>query len=315
MTEYSTHSITVPAPVDQVYDLVAKAADWPALFPPTVHIEHLERGETLERFHIWALANNGVKDWVSRRTLDRVARVITFRQEVSRPPVAAMSGTWLFTPTADGGTAVELRHEYTPVDDDPGASAWIRQALDTNSAAELASLSRAAAGGAAAERVLRFSDSVRIAGPHWLAYEFIDEAQHWPERLPHVDDLDLTVDDDGAQRMTMTTIAPDGSRHTTGSTRIRLESSILYKQTTPPPLLSGHSGRWIFAPDGDSCVVTSEHTVAIDPDTVEKVLGTGKTLADARDFVRGALGGNSLITLRHARDFTESRATTPKRST
>ncbi|MGH8880873.1 MAG: aromatase/cyclase [Stackebrandtia sp.] len=306
MTEHSRHAITIPAPVDQVYGLLAAAADWPVIFSPTVHVEHLDRGDGQERFRIWALANGSVTDWTSKRTLDPSAHVITFNQEVSRYPVASMSGAWLLTPTPDGGTQVELRHDYTAVRDDPEALAWIRTALDTNSAAELSNLRRAAIAGAAGDLIMRFADSVRIAGPLALAYQFIDEAGLWPARLPHVDGLDLSVDETGVQHMTMHTLAPDGSRHTTASVRVRLETSIVYKQTSLPPLLSGHSGRWLFEQNGDITVVTSEHTVAIDPYAVEAVLGGGKSPADAREFARGAIGGNSMITLRHAKAFAEA---------
>ncbi|WP_409181506.1 aromatase/cyclase [Amycolatopsis sp. VS8301801F10] len=301
MIEHSLHSVVVPAPADVVFGLVAESADWPVVFPPTIHVDHLERSATEERFRIWATAGDRVKDWVSRRKIDRAARVISFRQEVSRPPIASMSGSWHFTPVA-GGTAVDLRHEYTPVEGDPGASAWIRQALDANSEAELASLRVAALGGP----VLKFSDARWIDGPAELAYRFIDEAEHWPSRLPHVDGLDLTVGEDGEQRMTMCTIGADGSRHTTTSVRIRLESSIVYKQTALPPLLSGHSGRWVFEAAGARCRVTSEHTVSIKPDAVETVLGSGTTLAQARDFVRRTIGGNSRATLEHAGRFAET---------
>jgi aromatase len=47
-------------------------------------------------------------------------------------------------------------------------------------------------------------------------------------------------------------------------------------------------------------VATARHTVVINPDAVSKVLGPDRTLADAREFVRNALGTNSRTTMAHA---------------
>lgn len=47
-------------------------------------------------------------------------------------------------------------------------------------------------------------------------------------------------------------------------------------------------------------MATARHTVAVDPTGITEVLGPDATLADARTYVREALGRNSLTTLRHA---------------
>ena len=310
MVEQTVHSTSIPAPIELVYDLIADVTQWPVIFTPTVHVEHLERSPSEELFQIWALANGAVKTWTSRRTLDPIGREITFQQQVSQPPVASMGGSWRFLAEPDGGTTVELYHHFSAVDDDPQALDWIRRALDSNSNAELEGLRKAAVADNAAELQLRFSDEVHIDAPAELAFRFIDEADQWPSRLPHVEAIDFTVDETGVQHMTMETLAPDGSRHTTSSVRIRRPDSIVYKQIGLPALLTCHLGRWIFTSTEHGTLVSSEHTVAIDPEAVERVLGAGKTIADARTFARTALGGNSMITLRHAKDFAELAAST-----
>lgn len=94
------HEITVQAPAAEVYRLIAEVTNWPLIFPPSVYVDHVERGEREERIRIWATANGTAKNWTSRRTLDPQALRITFRQEVSAPPVAAMGGTWIIEPSA-----------------------------------------------------------------------------------------------------------------------------------------------------------------------------------------------------------------------
>lgn len=69
-----------------------------------------------------------------------------------------------------------------------------------------------------------------------------------------------------------------------------------------------HVGQWTIEETADGCTASSRHVVAVDPGKVVPVLGPAATLAQARDLVRGALGSNSLTTLRRARQYAEERA-------
>lgn len=312
----TVHTRAVAAPPEVLYGLVADVTRWPVLFGPTVHVERLERHERSERFRLWALVNGTVTSWTSWRGLDPDARRIEFRQEVSTPPIASMGGDWRFEPRADGGTDVVLGHRFTVVDDDADGLAWVRAALDRNSESELDALSRVAElEHPVDDVVLTFEDVVPGVGTAGAAFEFVNRADLWPERLPHVRRLALTEDVPGVQHMQMDTVTPDGGTHTTTSVRLCFPPArIVYKQLVPPRLLLGHSGAWEFAEtsrsggSAGSAVVTARHTVAIDPTAVEAVLGPGTTLADARRHVRSALGANSQATLSHAAGATRAQA-------
>ncbi|MFF3765537.1 aromatase/cyclase [Streptomyces sp. NPDC001922] len=316
------HTTTVAAPPRTVYGIIADTGRWPVHFEPTVHVEQLEqrleRGSGTERFRIWAVAGKEVKSWTSRRELDPEGLRVTFRQEVSQPPVAAMAGAWILRPGPDGGTALALQHSYRAVGDDPGDLAWIDEVTDRNSRTELANIKALAE--AAAEReelTLSFEDTVLVDGDAEDVHAFIRHAQDWPERLPHVSRMVLREDDPGVQIMEMDTVTADGSRHTTSSVRVCLDGTprrIVYKQTVLPPLLTAHTGVWTVAAAGDGVAVTSGHTVVIRPEAVAKVLGEGATVADAREFAHTALSGNSRITLEHAKTFAEGRRTGTPRS-
>ena len=96
--------------------------NWPRLFPPTVYVDHgWSVTGSEERIRIWATANGEAKNWTSRRALDPEALRISFRQEVSSPPVAAMGGTWIVEPITADESRVRLLHDYRAVDDDPEA--------------------------------------------------------------------------------------------------------------------------------------------------------------------------------------------------
>lgn len=305
-----THSRRVAAPAEVLYDLVAGVERWPVLFGPTLHVDVLTRSATEETFRLWAMVAGEAKTWTSRRTLDPEGRRIGFEQERTQAPIASMGGAWHFRSMPDGTTEMTLEHHFTAVGDDPATLGRLAEAVDRNSEEELWALERLAVlGPSPDDLVFAFEDVVPLPARPRDAYAFVHDADRWPERLPHVGRVVLQAPQPGVQDMEMDTVTVDGDRHTTRSIRICFpHERIVYKQLVPPALLLGHSGAWAFAPGGSpgdgsagpGSVVTARHMVAIDPTRVETVLGAGSTLADARTYLRDALGANSRATLAHA---------------
>ncbi|WP_410667995.1 aromatase/cyclase [Amycolatopsis sp. cmx-4-68] len=308
ITRNVEHEITVAAPAKHVYHLIADVGNWPQLFAPTVHVEEVSQDERSQRIRIWATANGTAKTWTSRRELDPGALRIDFRQEVSQPPVGGMGGAWLVEPLSEDTSRVRLRHDYHAATDDPADLAWIDQAVDRNSRVELAALKDSAAA-AASDLLFSFEDTVEIDGRARDVYDFVNEAQRWPERLPHVARVDLTEDTPGLQVLEMDTRTQDGSTHTTRSVRVCLpHRQIVYKQVRVPALMTLHTGHWLFEDrPGGGVTATSRHTVRINEDNIAGVLGESADVAAARTFVRNALSANSLATLGHAKNHAESR--------
>jgi aromatase len=290
-----------------VYQLVADVTRWPVIFGPTVHVQLLEHTESAERFTIWALVNGSVAHWTSTREFDPAALRITFRQEHAMPPVASMNGTWEFSGGPGTGTEVALGHEFTTMDGSAESERQLRQALDRNSDSELDALRRVAeAGHPASQLIFGFEDEVRIAGPVAAAYDFIDRADEWQRRLPHVRDVSLAEPLPGIQHLTMETETADGSVHTTTSVRVCMPSQwIAYKQTALPAALLGHSGIWSFRDLGEAgCLVVARHLVLLDPDQLPQAApGDRSAVPEVAQRIRSALSGNSLATLEHARWF------------
>ncbi|MEI5527147.1 aromatase/cyclase [Streptomyces brasiliscabiei] len=304
------HEITVAAPAAAVYRLIADVRNWPRIFPPTIYVECEEQGEGAERIHIWATAGGEAKNWTSRRTLDPERLRITFRQEVSAHPVAAMGGTWIIEPLSEDGSRVRLLHDYRAVDDDPASLAWIDEAVDRNSRSELAALKEnVEAAHAAEDLTFSFEDTVRVNGSAKDVFDFVNEAQAWPERLPHVATVRFGEPSPGLQELEMDTRAKDGSVHTTKSYRVTFpHEKIAYKQVTLPALMTLHTGYWTFAEDETGVFASSQHTVTVNTANIARILGADATVEDAKEYVRGALSTNSRATLGHARDYAEARA-------
>jgi aromatase len=305
------HDIRVDAPAATVYRLLAEVENWPRIFPPTVHVHQLERTGNEQRIEVWATANGEAKTWTSLRILDPERLQIRFSQEVSPPPIAAMSGVWLMEPVADGGTLVRLLHDYRAVGDDPDGLAWIDRAVDSNSRSELESLkiNVEAAAGSKGELSMSFEDTVRIAGAVEDVYDFINNAQLWPERLPHVARVWLDEVTPGLQILEMDTLTLDGSKLTTRSVRVCFPPRrIVYKQIRLPSLLTMHTGSWQFEDDGEGGVAaTARHTVMLGARNITAVLGVGAGIGQARDYVRGALSVNTMATLGYAKVYAERR--------
>jgi len=308
------HQVRVNAPAADVYRLIAEVQNWPCLFPPTVYVDHLERSADSERIRIWATANGEVKNWTSRRVLDPARLRIEFRQEVSAPPVAAMGGVWLIEPLSATESLVRLQHDYRAVDDDPKHLAWIEQAVDRNSRSELDALKANVelATGDDGELMFSFEDTVTIGGAAKDVYDFLNEAQLWGERLPHVARVVLTEESPGLQILEMDTRTKDGATHTTKSVRVCFPyHKIVYKQITLPALMTLHTGYWLVAEkpvgDGTELEVTSQHTVVINAANIGRILGADAGVAQARTFVHNALSANSTATLGHAKEYAEGR--------
>ncbi|MET8407707.1 aromatase/cyclase [Streptomyces sp. NPDC005195] len=303
------HEITIAAPAPAVYRLLAEVTNWPRIFPPTIHVDQVERNGSEERIRIWATAGGEAKSWTSRRELDPEGLRITFRQEIPAPPVAAMGGTWIIEPLEENASRVRLLHDYRAIDDDPHDLLWIDQAVDRNSLSELAALKKNVEVAHAAEEVtFSFEDTVLVDGSAKDVYAFINEAQLWSERLPHVATVRLEETTPGLQTLEMDTRAKDGSVHTTKSYRVTFpHQRITYKQVTLPALMTLHTGHWTFTDTDEGVTATSQHTVTLNTDNIHTILGPQATLTDARHYVHTALSTNSRATLTHAKAYAESR--------
>jgi len=300
------HEITVKAPAEQVYALLADVGKWPEMFPPTVHAECVDRNGNSELIRIWATANGTAKAWTSRRERDSERMTIKFRQERSVAPVGGMGGEWVVKPVSGSECRVRLLHDFFAASDDPADLDWISQAVDRNSTAELNALkSRAELAGP--EQLITFSDSVAVDGRAQDVYDFLNEAQLWEKRLPHVARVVLEEETSGLQILEMDTSSPDGSVHTTRSVRVcEPDHSIIYKQIVLPPLMTLHTGRWhIGARGGRGVSATSWHTVRINTARITELLGPDADVATVQEDVRKALGANSLTTLRAAKAYAE----------
>ena len=301
------HEIDVSASAGRIYEVLTDVAQWPTIFPPTIHAVSRPMAESEEIVDIWATAGDQVKSWSSRRWFNGSLR-IDFTQQVPAEPIVEMSGSWIIEPRGATSARVRLLHSFSAANDED--LRWIDQTVDTNSRAELESLKHCIESDRAhAELRFDFADEVTINGRLCDVYDFVNQADEWAERLPHVATVRLTERTPGVQFLEMDTRSPDGSTHTTASHRICFEPErIVYKQVALPSLMQLHTGQWTFTEEAGHVVASSAHSVVIEPTRIRAVLGPAATLDDAKAYLRNALSANSRATLGYAKKHVEAMA-------
>ncbi|QFZ75312.1 cyclase [Streptomyces fagopyri] len=324
------HEINIAVPADTVHRLIAEVENWPRIFPSVIHVAHEEAPEGEERLLIWEAAptaesapsaesgptaeggpsaDGGPRSRPLRRIVEPAALRVNFQHLVTEAPVAGIGGAWLVEPLGENASRVRLLHEFRAEGDAPGALDRIGAEVDRDARAQLAALKENAERDVAdAGLTFSFEDTVLVDGSVKDVYAFINEANLWSERLPHVATVRLHEDTPGLQTLEMDTRAKDGSLHTTKSYRVTFpHQHIAYKQVTLPALMTLHTGHWTFTDTDEGVTATSQHTVTLNTDNITTVLGPDATLTDARTYVHTALSTNSRATLNHAKAHAEGR--------
>ncbi len=323
----SEHTARIAAPAGVVHGLLADAVRWPLLLPTPVHVERIDFDGVRERLRLWDVDGERVRSFHLNRILHPHARTVAFELEDTARPGAPTTGTWTIEADGDTHCRVTLRQDRTP-ERLPAPTARGHRERHGEPADPIAHLR------AAAERwerldqlLLSFEDSVHLEGPAELVYDFLHRIQDWPERLPHVDAVDVHEDVPGVQFATVEACtAPDGLTRATRGVRLCFPAAarIVFKELRTPGPIAAHTGEWSLTPDGDGVrVVCAQQVLLHDPhnprdpqdrhdpqdrydpqDTrVVPVLrdpGAAGGLAETRRQVRTRLGRASTETLRLA---------------
>ncbi|MFJ9445086.1 aromatase/cyclase [Kitasatospora sp. NPDC101235] len=304
------YSIVMSAPAQRAFALIEDAVRWPQHFTPVVHTERTQESADRDELRIWGLrGEDAVRVWTARRVFDRAGLRISFTNEPAVAPLAASGGEWSFTDQGDGTSRVTVRHEFTMLPDADVPAERIAEELGKHSRKQLEELKLAAELGDELDRlVVDFEDPLFIGGAVEDSWAILYEADKWPERLAHVHKLTMTEDVPNIQFFDMDTTTPDGRGHFTRSVRVCLpHGKIVYKQVTPPPLLTAHTGHWAWVETPEGHLLSSRHTVTINPAKLA-LLGEGTTVEDARKYLRRVLSTNSMTNLRLAKTYAEERA-------
>ncbi|MGW7823523.1 SRPBCC family protein [Streptomyces puniciscabiei] len=308
MSSQRVHSaqqtVSVAAPADVVYGLLADTPRRPVLLPALVHTERIDFDGAQENLRLWRLRHGQVSSALARRVLQPRERRITFELQDALLPGAPTSGLWSVAPDGADRCLLTLHQERA-------AGPWENSgALESDVRAELAALRDAAEHWHRLdELLLSFEDSVYVPGSPELVYDFLYRITDWAELVPHVEWVEVTEDRPGVQMTVLHTCAPETGQ-TLVSEAVRLcfpaAGRIVHKETVTPDPVAAHYGEWYLEPDETGVRVVSVHHVMLRESAVEAVLGGGALLVDARRYVREWLGRSSTEVLSLARWHAES---------
>jgi ribosome-associated toxin RatA of RatAB toxin-antitoxin module len=306
----AVQSVTVTAPADFLYDLIADVGQMRRIFTPVVHTAYLEQtepnelGESSDRVERWTWERqlDSVRSWRASRNLWPRERRIAFRHEDPSPPLLDVSGEWCFTPRSDGATEVELRHEFSLDPADPTAER-AAEMLDRGAGMQLGRLKGFAENhDSVSELEVSYEAKLLIPEPIEAVYSYFYEADKWPERIPHCLSSQRREDVPLLQVVVMDVQVPSGAVHTTKQARVCFPNDrIMWRQLEGlPPLDEMLYGYMIFTQADDGVLVRTGQTELLKPNGVAK---RGWTLAEAKQHVAEVRGGRNLDALKSAADF------------
>jgi aromatase len=303
------HDGAVRASAPAVYRLLADLENWPRMFKPFVHLEPLSADGDLERIGMWTTRAEVVDHWVVRRRLDPDRLRLEFRPEIVQPPLESMERHWTVTPLSDDKCLARLTHDYRVATDEPAALEAVREQIDQIADAELAAVrAMAELEASTPDLCLVLRDTVDIDGSPEAVYDFLYEAGHWPDRMPHVASVDLPHDAPRTQVVKMETLEAGGGRLTTKTARVGFPHRLIaYKHLLLPPIGKSHCVRLWIGGTPRGATVTCLQDVVLTESGVAELLGDGARLSAARDFARGELTSKMRLLLDNAKRHVESR--------
>ncbi|WP_171168706.1 SRPBCC family protein [Streptomyces sp. I05A-00742] len=280
------HEVTVRVPAAAAFSAVENVLDWPVLLPPMVHVEPIGTGgsDGPDRIKVWASAGGDIKTWTTGRAVDHRLLRVTFVQEASPPPLAAMSSEWSVEPRGERECAVRIRHRFRLPTGMDERLAPLRTAMSDNTAAELRALKGVLERRDTADTV-RWEESARVRGGVAEAYAFLRAPREWPGRVAGVADVTLTEPAPDVQ-IVATNDSAAGQEPRTACVRVLLpDARLVFKSLAPGPGLTAHTGEWRLEPaDDGTTTVVCRHTAVLTPDAVA---------AGRRDEVLAEAGGAS----------------------
>ncbi|MEH0020311.1 MAG: SRPBCC family protein [Desulfobacter sp.] len=301
------HSIEIEATPEETFDICSDVENWPKIFPPCKGIRILREEDGFQEIEITALADGETMTWCSERRLDKASRTIFSRQIKPSPLLETMQCAWRMDPL-EGGVQLSLEHQFEVKESVKGlvdnvetpeeAVAFMKRVIHQNTSRELSAIktileSRGLEDGMS----LDFSEEMTMDHPPEAIYTLLQDAEKWPDLLPHCTGVEIIYDDGSNQEFIMEVDAGGTPEKIRTIRKCAKNSSVRYFQPFPPPVLSRHTGSWVLTPGREGTRVVSDHSVTLDADGVKKIWGD-ITPDEALERVKTAINNNSMTTMK-----------------
>jgi ribosome-associated toxin RatA of RatAB toxin-antitoxin module len=111
---HTEHCVTIEAPVEQVYEVLANVVGYANLFPPTQEVTMLEEGLGYQIARLVVEVSGQIQSWTTRRDLDATHKIIHYQQLQTAPLMDAMGGEWRCFPLREKQTQLVITHDFAP---------------------------------------------------------------------------------------------------------------------------------------------------------------------------------------------------------
>ncbi len=142
MAAHTRNEITIPAPMEVVWEITNDLKGWPKLFSEYASVEIVSAEErengsvTTFRLTMHPDENGQVWSWVSERTTDEPTRTVRARR-VETGPFEFMDIHWAYE-AVDGGTRMVWTQDFAMKPQAPVDDAGMQRHIDDNSKVQMA---------------------------------------------------------------------------------------------------------------------------------------------------------------------------------
>jgi len=109
---HTEHCVTIDAPIQLVYDVLADVEGYATLFPYTQAVTLLESSPDYQIARFQVDVSGKVQSWTSRRDLDNTHRIIYYKQLQTAPLVESMGGEWRCYSLRETQTQLVITHDF-----------------------------------------------------------------------------------------------------------------------------------------------------------------------------------------------------------
>jgi aromatase len=111
---HTEHCVTIDAPIELVYEVLADVVGYANLFPPTQEVVMLDEGPGYQIARLVVEVSGQMQTWTTRRDLDAEYRIIHYQQQETAPLMEAMGGEWRCFPLRAKQTQLVITHDFLP---------------------------------------------------------------------------------------------------------------------------------------------------------------------------------------------------------
>ncbi|KZN63886.1 aromatase/cyclase [Pseudoalteromonas luteoviolacea] len=294
----TNHNINVNCEADVAFSFCLNVENWPSVFPPCLAANVVSETPTEQVIDITAIANDSILSWTSKREIDRQARTISFKQTKPSPLLKYMQGTWQVN-VQENGCSIELIHEFEVKEAVSGlvegvetreqAHSYMLECIERNSNKELGAIKEAIEKQALSHE---FEATMTLPYTKSAVFQLLRDAKHWPQLLPHCEEVQMHYQDHENQEFTMVVKVEDKEEKIRSIRKVE-GGKISYFQPSPPPALLEHQGYWTVKEVETGVEITSWHNIVVNAD-----FWTDTAVDQAKAKIETAINNNSIGTMK-----------------